>query len=55
MGHRSAMSRSLRVRQECIETVKLSVRRNGFLNQRALAEEADMSLATIGSFLRNEN
>ena len=54
MGHRSAMSRSLRVRQECIEKVKLAVRRNGFLNQRALAEDADMSLATVGSFLRGK-
>jgi len=48
------MSRSLRVRQECIEKVKSSVRRNGFLSQRALAEEVDMALATIGSFLRGK-
>jgi len=48
------MSRSLRVRQECIEKVKLAVRRNGFLSQQALAEEVGMALATIGSFLRGK-
>lgn len=48
------MSRSLRVRQECIEKVKQSVKRNGFLNQKALAAEAGLSLATVGSFLRGK-
>ena len=48
------MSRSLKVRQECIEKVKQSVKRNGFLSQRALAEEVGMALATIGSFLRGK-
>ena len=51
-GSASAMSRSLKVRQDCIEKVKQSVKRNGFLSQRALAEEVGMALATIGSFLR---
>jgi WD40 repeat protein len=46
------MSRSLKVRQECIEKVKQSVTRNGFPSQRALAEAVNMSLATVGSFLR---
>jgi WD40 repeat protein len=46
------MSRSLKVRQECIEKVKQSVKRNGFLSQRALAEDVGLALATIGSFLR---
>lgn len=48
------MSRSLRVRPECVEQVKLSVRRRGFLSQRALAEDVGMALATIGSFLRGK-
>jgi WD40 repeat protein len=37
-----------------VEQVKLSVRRSGFLSQRALAEEVGMALATIGSFLRGK-
>jgi WD40 repeat protein len=48
----SAMSRSLKVRQEYIEKVKQSVKRNGFDNQRALSEEAGFALATVGKFLR---
>jgi WD40 repeat protein len=48
------MSRSLRVRPDCVDRVKLSVRRNGYLNQRALAEDAGMALATVGSFLRGK-
>jgi len=48
------MSRSLRVRQECIEKVKQAVKRNGFLSQQALAEEVGMALATVGSFLRGK-
>ncbi len=45
------MSRSLRVRREYIEKAKLAVKRNGFSNQRVLAEEVGMSLATISNFL----
>jgi len=45
------MPRSLRVRAECLERVKLSIRRNGLPSQRALAEETTLSLATIGNFL----
>ena len=45
------MSRSLRVRAECLEWVKLSIRRNGLPNQRALAEATELSLATITKFL----
>ncbi|MGA7935488.1 MAG: adenylate/guanylate cyclase domain-containing protein, partial [Kovacikia sp.] len=45
------MSRSLRVRSACINTVKLAVRRNGFPSQRALAEDIGLSLATISNFL----
>jgi signal recognition particle GTPase len=46
-----AMSRSLQVRTECIEQVKLAVRRNGFPSQRALSEDAGLSLATVSNFL----
>ncbi len=45
------MPRSLRVSQGCIEQVKLAVRRNGFPCQRALAENAGLSLATVSNFL----
>ncbi|WP_414584745.1 eIF2A-related protein [Scytonema sp. PCC 10023] len=45
------MSRSLRVNQGCIEQAKLAVRRNGFPSQRALAEDAGLSLATVSNFL----
>jgi len=45
------MPRSLKVRQECIGTVKLAVRRNGFPSQRALAEELELALSTVSNFL----
>ncbi|HEY9695857.1 MAG TPA: NB-ARC domain-containing protein [Trichocoleus sp.] len=45
------MPRSLRVRPECLEQVKLSIRRNGLPNQRALAEATELSLATVSNFL----
>lgn len=49
-----AMSRSLRVRQGCIEQIKLAVKRNGFPSQRALAENAGLSLATVSNFLQGK-
>lgn len=45
------MSRSLKVRPACIDTVKLAVRRGGFSSQRALSEDIGLSLATISNFL----
>lgn len=45
------MSRSLKVRQECIDKVKLAVRRSGFLNQRELSEDVGLALATVSKFL----
>jgi WD40 repeat protein len=45
------MSRSLRVRQVYINTVKLAVRRSGFPSQRALSEDVGLSLATVSNFL----
>jgi WD40 repeat protein/class 3 adenylate cyclase len=45
------MSRSLRVRRGCIDTVKLAVRRSGFVSQRALSEDIGLSLATVSNFL----
>ncbi|MEM9539943.1 MAG: AAA-like domain-containing protein [Cyanobacteria bacterium P01_E01_bin.42] len=45
------MSRSLRIKQNCLNEVKLAVRRNGFPSQRALAEEVGFALATVSNFL----
>lgn len=45
------MSRSLRVRQECIDRVKLSVKRSGFFSQKELAEDVGLALATVSKFL----
>lgn len=45
------MSRSLRVKQECLDTVKLALKRNGYPSQRSLAEDARFALATVSNFL----
>ncbi len=45
------MARSLRVQQACIGTVKLAVKRNGFLNQRVLAEDIGLARSTVSNFL----
>jgi hypothetical protein len=45
------MPRSLRVQQECIAKVKLSLNRNGFPSQRSLAEEVGFALATVSNFV----
>ncbi len=45
------MSRSLRVKQDCLELVKLALRRNGFPSQRALAEDVGFARATVSNFL----
>jgi len=49
------MSRSLRVRQECIDKVKLAVKRSGFLSQRELAEDIGLALATVSKFLTGKS
>lgn len=45
------MPRSLRVRKEFIQKVKLAVKRNGFPSQRALAFDVGLALATVSNFL----
>jgi len=45
------MPRSLRVQQDCIDKVKLALRRNGFPSQRYLAEDVGFALATVSNFL----
>lgn len=48
------MPRSLRVDSKYIERVRVSLRRNGFPSQRALAEELGLALDTVGKFLRGK-
>ncbi|NEP57432.1 MAG: molecular chaperone Tir [Symploca sp. SIO2G7] len=45
------MSRSLKVRQDCIQQVKLAVKRNGYPRQKELAEELLISLSTLNNYL----
>ena len=45
------MGRSLKVSPGCIEQVKSALGRKGFPSQRALAEELEISLSTVKSFL----
>jgi DNA-binding Xre family transcriptional regulator len=48
------MSRSLRVRQDCIPKVKFAVQRNGYPRQKDLAEDVGCSLATASNFLNGK-
>ena len=48
------MSRSLKIKREYLEKVKLSLRRNGYPSQRVLAEGAGYALATVSNFLRGK-
>ncbi len=48
------MSRSLKIRSDCLNQVKLALGRNGFSSQRALAENAGFSLATVSNFLNGK-
>ena len=49
------MSRSLRVRQGCIDQVKLALKLNGFPSQRCLAEDAGFAIATVSNFLTGKS
>ncbi|NES84770.1 MAG: serine/threonine protein kinase [Moorea sp. SIO2B7] len=51
---RCSMPRSLRVKPDCLEKVKLAVRRNGYPSQRALAEDAGFALDTVNKFLNGK-
>jgi transcriptional regulator with XRE-family HTH domain len=48
---RDSLTRSLRIQQNCIEKVKVALRCNGFPNQRSLAEDVGLALATVSNFL----
>jgi transcriptional regulator with XRE-family HTH domain len=45
------MSRSLKVRSDCINQAKLALQRNGFRSQRAFSEELGLALSTLSRFL----
>ena len=45
------MPRSLRVQPDCLDQVKLALRRNGFPSQRSLALDVGFALATVSNFL----
>ncbi len=45
------MSRSLRIKQDCIDKVKLALKLNGFPSQRAFSEDVGFALATVSNFL----
>ncbi|MBW4620754.1 MAG: AAA-like domain-containing protein [Cyanosarcina radialis HA8281-LM2] len=45
------MPRSLRVKPDRLDRVKLALSRNGFRSQRSLAEDVGLSLATVSNFL----
>ena len=48
------MSRSLKVRSECIKPAKLALQRNCFRSQRAFAEDLGLALSTVGRFLNGK-
>lgn len=48
------MTRSLRVRDDSIEKIKLSLRRNGIPNQKMLATEVGLAVSTVSNFLNGK-
>ena len=46
------MPRSLCLRYDCIDKVRVAVTRSGYANQRALADDTGLSLATVSNFLQ---
>ncbi|MGF2036569.1 MAG: tetratricopeptide repeat protein, partial [Nostoc sp. CmiVER01] len=49
------MPRGTKVRKECIQKVKLALRRNDFSRQQNLADELGVHLNTVNSFLNGRN
>ncbi|WP_017720806.1 WD40 domain-containing protein [Kamptonema formosum] len=46
--------KSIRVRRECVKQVKSALVRQGYAKQEALAEHAQLGLATVGNFLNGK-
>jgi transcriptional regulator with XRE-family HTH domain len=45
------MSRSLKIRREYIDEIKLALKQNGYVTQKALAKELNFALATVSNFV----
>lgn len=45
------MSRSLKVRYDCLKQAKLALKYRGFANQKSLAKDLGMALSTVSNFL----
>ena len=48
------MPRSLKVQKNFIGKVKSAVQQQGFLNQKALAEDLELSVSTVSNFLNGK-
>ncbi|MBI4781429.1 MAG: hypothetical protein HY785_08885 [Oscillatoriophycideae cyanobacterium NC_groundwater_1537_Pr4_S-0.65um_50_18] len=48
------MPRSLKVNQDFIGAVKLALKRNGWISQRALSEDLGLALSTVSNFLNGK-
>ncbi|MCF2151540.1 AAA-like domain-containing protein [Desmonostoc muscorum LEGE 12446] len=48
------MSRSVKVRKDCIQKVKSAVKRYGYARQKDLADDLGCSLATVSNFLNGK-
>jgi transcriptional regulator with XRE-family HTH domain len=48
------MTRSLKIRSDWIEKIKLSLRRNGIPNQKVLATEVGLAISTVSNFLNGK-
>src|SRR3712207_7539285 len=48
------MPRSLKLRPDCIPTIKSTLLRNGFPSQRILAEHLEIAQSTVSSFLNGK-
>jgi hypothetical protein len=52
--NQSIMSRSLRIRPDYIQKVKLAVKRKGYPNQKCLANQVGLSRSTVGNYLNGK-
>ncbi|WP_272819380.1 NB-ARC domain-containing protein [Scytonema hofmannii] len=48
------MSRSLKVKPECLENVRLALKRNGYPSQKSLSQDIGLALATVSKFLNGK-
>lgn len=48
------MTRSLKIRKECVDVVHLAIRHHGFSSQKDLAQDRQICLSTVNKFLRGK-